>query len=88
MSEFLINFRKNTQNSLKVWVATMHRSIQNPLIHPIHQSIGVVLKKILELVVEEIEFSANEILKDMQNKKKGPARPTLCSLEMCWNFPY
>ena len=41
----------------------------------------------LELVAEEIEFSANEILKDMQNKKRRPARPTHCPLEMCWSFP-
>ena len=65
----------------------MHRSMQNPLVHSIHQSIGVVMDKFLELVAEEIEFSANEILKDMQNKKKGTARPTHCSLEICWNFP-
>ena len=45
------------------------------------------MDKFLELVAEEIEFSANEILKDMQNKKKGTARPTHCSLEICWNFP-
>ena len=43
--------------------------------------------KFLELVAEEIEFSANEILKDMQNKKRGPDRPTHCSLKMYWSFP-
>ena len=43
----------------------MHRSMQNPLIHSIYQSIGVVMDKSLELVTGEIEFSANEILKDM-----------------------
>ena len=47
----------------------MHRSMQNPLIHSIHQSIGVIMKKFLKLVAEEIKFSANEVLKDMQNKK-------------------
>ena len=86
MNEFLIKVRKNIQNALKV-VATMHRSMQNPLIHSIHQSIGVVMDKFLELVAEEIEFSANEILKDMQNKKRRPARPTHYPLEMCWSFP-
>ena len=66
----------------------MHRSMQNPLIHSIHQSIGVVMDKFLELVAEEIEFNANEILKDVQKKKrKRPARPTNCPLEMCWSFP-
>ena len=64
----------------------MHRSIQNLLILSIHQSIGVVMNKFLELVAKEIEFIANEILKDMQNNKRGPARPT-CPLEMCWSFP-
>ena len=49
MSEFLIKVRKNIQNALKVQVATMHRSMQNPLIHSIHQSIGVVMDKFLEL---------------------------------------
>ena len=63
----------------------MHRSMQIPLIHSI-QSIGVVMNKFLELVVEEIKFSANEILKDMQNKKRRPARPTHCPLEMYWSF--
>ena len=65
----------------------MHRSMQNPLIHSIHQSIGVVMDKFLELVAEEIEFSANEILKDMPNKKRRPAGPTHFPLEMCWSFP-
>ena len=65
----------------------MHRSMQNPLIHSIHQSIVVVMDKSLELVTGEIEFSANEILKDMQNKKRRPACPTHCPLEMCWSFP-
>ena len=59
----------------------MHRSMQNPLIHSIHQSIGMVMDKFLELVAEEIEFSANEILKDTQNKKRRAARPTNCPLE-------
>ena len=45
------------------------------------------MDKFLELVAEEIEFSANEILKDMQNKKRIPARPTHCPVEMCWSFP-
>ena len=40
----------------------------------------------LELVAEEIEFPANEILRDMQNKKRRPARPIHYPLEMCWNF--
>ena len=45
------------------------------------------MDKFLELVAEEIEFSANEILKDMSNKKRRPAGPTHCPLEMCWSFP-
>ena len=65
----------------------MYRVMQNPLIHFIHQSIGVVMDKFLELVAVEIEFSVSEILKDMQNKKRRPSRPTHCPLEMCWSFP-
>ena len=87
MREFLIKVQKNIQNALKVQVATVQRSMQDHLIHSIHQSIGVVMDKFLELVAEEIEFSANEILKDMQNKKRRPARPTHYPLEMCWSFP-
>ena len=87
MREFLIKVQKNIQNALKVQVATVQRSMQDHLIHSIHQSIGVVMDKFLELVAEEIEFSANEILKDMQNKKRRPARPTHCPLEMYWTFP-
>ena len=45
------------------------------------------MDKSLELVAEEIKFSANEILKDMQNKKRRTARPTQCLLEMYWSFP-
>ena len=87
MREFLIKVRKNIQNALKVQVATVHRSMQNPLIHSIHQSIGVVMDKVLELVAALIKFCANEILKDMRNKKKRPARSTHCPLEMYWRFP-
>ena len=87
MYEFLIKVRKSIQITLKVQVATMHRSMQNLLIHSIHQSIGVVMDKFLELVAEEIKFSANEILKYMQNKKGRPARPTNCPLRMCWSCP-
>ena len=65
MSGFIVKVRKNIQNALKVQVATMHRSMQNPWIHSIHESIGVIMNKFLELVAEEIKFSANEILKDM-----------------------
>ena len=66
----------------------MHRNMQNPLIHSIHQSIGVVMERVLELVAEKIEFNANEILKDIQNKKRRrPACPTNCPLKMCWSFP-
>ena len=65
MSGFIVKVRKNIQNALKVQVTTMHRSMQNPLIHSIHESIGVIMNKFLELVAEEIKFSANEILKDM-----------------------
>ena len=74
MSEFLIKVRKNIQNALKVQVAAMHRSMQNPLTHSIHQSIGVVMDNFLELVAEEIEFSANGTLKYMENSKRRPAR--------------
>ena len=87
MSESLIKIRKSIQNALNVRVATMHRGMQNPLIHSIHQSIGVAMEKFLELVAEEIEFSANKILKDMQNKKRRPACPTHYPLKMCWSFP-
>ena len=45
------------------------------------------MDKFLDLVAEEIESSANEILKDMQNKKRRPVLPTHCPLEMCWTFP-
>ena len=86
MSGFLIKVRKNIQNALKVQVATVHRSMQNPLIHSIHQSIDMVMHKFLELVDEEIKFSANEILTDMQSKKRRPARPTYCPLEMYCSF--
>ena len=78
MREFLIKVQKNIQNALKVQVATVQRSMQDHLIHSIHQSIGVVMDKFLELVAEEIEFSANE--------KRRPARPTHCPIEMCWSF--
>ena len=44
------------------------------------------MDKFLELVAEEIKFSANEILKEMQNKKRRPARPTHCSLKMYCSF--
>ena len=79
MNEFLIKVRKNIQNALIVQIATMHRSMQNPLIHSIHQNIGVVMDKFLELVAEEIKFSANEILKDIkslkQEKKTSSSQP-------------
>ena len=41
----------------------------------------LVIDKFLKLVAEEIRFSANETLKDIQNKKRKPARPipTACS---------
>ena len=87
MSESLIKIRKNIQNALKVRVATMHRSMQSPIIYSIHRNISVVMEKFLELVAEETEFSANEIFKDMQNKKRRPARPTHYPHEMCWSFP-
>ena len=45
------------------------------------------MDKFLELVAEEIKFSANEILRDMQNKKRRPARLSHCPLEMFWSFP-
>ena len=76
MREFLIKFRRNIQSALKVQVATVHRSMQNSLIHSIHQSIGVVMNTFLELVVEEMKFSVNEIRKDMRNTKRRSARPS------------
>ena len=45
------------------------------------------MDKFLKLVAEEIEFSTNEIFKDMQNKKRRPARPTHCQLKLYWSFP-
>ena len=60
MNEFLIKVRKNIQNALKVQVATRHRSMLNPLIH---QSIGVVMDKFLELVAAEIELKSFKICK-------------------------
>ena len=79
MNEFLIKVRKNIQNALRVQVATMHRNMQNPLMHSTHQSIGVVMDNFLELVAEEIKFSANEILKDIkslkQEKKTSSSQP-------------
>ena len=87
MREFLIKVRKNIQNAPKVQVATVHRSMQNALIHSMHQSMGVVMDKFLELIAEKIEFSANEILKDLRNKKRRPARSTHCPFEMYWSFP-
>ena len=56
MSEFLIKVRENIRNALKVQVTTMYRSMQNPLIHSIHKSIGVVMDKVLELVADEIKI--------------------------------
>ena len=61
--------------------------MQNTLIHSIHQSLGVVMDKFLELVAEEIKFGANEILKDMQNKKKKDQLVPSTAHSMCWNFP-
>ena len=87
MNEFLINVRKNIQNAFKVQVATMHRRMQNSLIYSIHQSIGVVINKFLELVAVEIEFSADGILKGIENSKRRPARPTDCPHETYWSFP-
>ena len=45
------------------------------------------MDKFLELVAEAIKFSANEILKDIQNKKRRPVLPTHCLLEMYGSFP-
>ena len=39
--------------------------------------------KLLELVAQEIEFSANETLKDMLNKKRRPASPTPTASSKC-----
>ena len=76
-------WQPNIQNALKVQVTTVHRSMQNPLIRSIHQSIGVIMNKFLELVAEEIESSANETLKDIQNKKRRPARPSPTACSKC-----
>ena len=78
MREFLIKVQKNIQNALKIQVAKVQRSIQNHC---------VVMEKFLELIAEEIKFSGNEILKDMQNQKRRPAHSTNCPLEMYWSFP-
>ena len=45
------------------------------------------MDKFLELVAEDVEFNTDEILKDMQNKKRRPAGPIHCSLKMYWSFP-
>ena len=49
--------------------------MQNPLIHSINQSIGVVMDKFLELVAQEIEFSANKILKECKTRKEDQLVP-------------
>ena len=41
------------------------------------------MNKFLELVAEEIESSANETLKDIQNKKRRPARPSPTACSKC-----
>ena len=77
MTEFLINFRKNIQNALKIQVAKMHRSMQNPLIHSIHQRIGVVMETFLELVAEESNSVQIKSLKICKARKQDQLfRPT------------
>ena len=75
MSEFLIKVRKNIQNALKVQVATMHRSMQNPLSHSIHQSIGVVMDKFFELVAEESKSVQMKSFKICKTRKKDQFVP-------------
>ena len=75
MSKFIVKVRKNIQNALKVQVATMHRSIQNPLIHSIHQSIGVIMNKLLKLVAEESNSVQMKSLKIFKTRKEDQLVP-------------
>ena len=86
MSEFLIKVRKNIQNALKVQVATMHRSMQNPLIHSIHQSIGVVMDKFLELVAEESNSVQMKSLKICKTRKEDQLIPPTAHSECVGAF--
>ena len=45
------------------------------LFNSFHQSIDVLVDKLLELIAEETEFSANEILKDTRSKKRRQLVP-------------
>ena len=72
---FIIKVRKHIQNALKVQVATMHRSMQNPLIHSIHQNIGEVMDKFLELVAEESNSVQMKFLKICKTRKEDQLVP-------------
>ena len=86
MSEFLIKVRKNIQNALKVQVATMHRSMQNPLIHSIHQSIGVVMDNFLKLVAEESNSVQMKSLKICKARKEDQLIPSTAHSECVGAF--
>ena len=86
MSNFLIKVRKNIRNALKVQVATMHRSMQNPLIHSIHQSIGVVMDKFLELVAEESNSVQMKSLKICKARKEDQLVPSTAHSECVGAF--
>ena len=86
MSNFLIKVRKNIRNALKVQVATMHRSMQNPLIHSIHQSIGVVMDKFLEMVAEELNSVQIKSLKICKARKEDQLVQPTAHLECVGAF--
>ena len=86
MSEFLIKVRKNIQNALKVQVGTMHRSMESPLIHSIHQSIVVVMDKFLELVAEESNSVQMKSLKICKAKKEDQLVPPIAHSECVGAF--
>ena len=75
MSKFIFKVRKNVQNALKVQVAKMHRGVQNPLIHSIHQSIGVIMNKLLKLVAEESNSVQMKSLKICKTRKEDQLVP-------------
>ena len=86
MSEFLLKVRKNIQNALKVQIATMHRNVQNPLIHAIHQSIGVVMNNFLELVAEESNSVQMKSLKICKARKEDQLIPSTAHSECVGAF--
>ena len=84
MSEVLIKVRKNIQNVLQV--ATMHRSMQNPLIHSMHQSIGVVMGTFLEMIAEELNAVQIKSLKICKARKEDQLVPPTAHSECVGAF--